>query len=721
MKTTNLIESLFAKRNHFEIAVCCTYTCDLHFFENYLMKQEGFFTCENIVVFTDSRTYENFINASYQPRFFNRKYLVSRIVAKGVFHPKIYLFASEEKAMFAIGSANMTRDGIASNLEINSVFEVTEKDRTHAFVLRDCIDYISRLAGITKSKKATEQIRSAAELCSKFIIDTAPSNNSPVFIHNLDIPLMDRILEIIGNVKVNSIQIISPFYDTELAALKEMYRLFSSATIEIYLQQGKSNMPVKAYSGFSKKTNLFAFENIDRYLHGKAIVFKTAQKTYLFTGSANFTYPALFQNSAAGNYETGLIGEIDAGIDRQILSPLGKEPKKIEDLNKIKTIEEKNIEISSNNIVNNYIIEAVEINNSIEIEINTEINKDVIKPQNVRIGNFQGMFTDRKYPPSNNIPIDNEIKKKVPGTRSIQIIGIGSSGGEIKSNISWVINLEETHGNSYKRKLRQVYNNPFDLPAILLEIIHNGSSDELIRFLMEYDIPLDLIMPPRSFVHGRSRDSRGNLEGFLPTTYDHKFTSSDMLSVYYKFIERQFDKLEKHIENPQIKSINNFMMIYLSIYSFLEFINLYLFENKKSNSVFEVDEWKELRDYYNLIFKFAGDGIDILYEEDGYRDAINERIEAANTKSKIEESEIASFEKYIDEIHVENIVKSIKVVEDSINSYEYYEKRIPLRTIKGQLVKAKSFSQDVFINEREVLKKKIKKISRVLLADKDDQ
>jgi len=681
------------------------------------MKQEGFYTCENIVIFTDSKTYENFINVSYQPRFFNKKYLVNRIMAKGVFHPKIYLFASEKKIVFALGSANMTRDGIASNLEINSIFEVTEKDLTYSPVLSDCIDYINRLAGITKSKKAIEQIKSATELFSKFIKDTPPVNNTPVFIHNLEVPLMGRIFEIINSEKVNNIQIISPFYDTELAAFKETLKLFSSATIEIYIQQGKSNMPIKTYSDNSNKATLFAFENIDRYLHGKAIIFNATNKTFLFTGSANFTYPALFQNSISGNYEIGLLGEINAELAKQLLSPLGKKPKKIEDLSQVKTTDEKNNENSSDDIINNYIIEAVEINNSIEVEINKDINEDIIKPKYIRIGNFQNTFVDKKHHASNIIPIDTEIKKKVPGTRSIQIIGTDSSGKEIKSNISWVINLEEEHGNSYKRKLRQVYNNPFDLSAILLELINNGNSDELIRFLMEYDIPLDLIMPARSFMHGHNRDSKGNLEGFLPTSYYNKFTSSGILSVYYKFIERQFDKLEMHIKNPQIKSINNFMMIFFSIYSFLEFFNLYLFKNKKSHSVFEVNEWKDLRGYYNMIFRFAGEGIDIFYGVGGYRDAINEKIETTKSRSKNEEDEIVSFENYIDEVHLENIKKVIKVIEDSIDDYEYYEKNINVKNNRGDLVKAKSFQGDDFINNRGELKKKLKKVVKYIKQD----
>ena len=72
MKSNNLVDGLFSKRNQFEAAICCTYSFDLNFFENYLMKQEGFFTCDNIIVFTDSRTYDNFIDKSYQPRYLNR-------------------------------------------------------------------------------------------------------------------------------------------------------------------------------------------------------------------------------------------------------------------------------------------------------------------------------------------------------------------------------------------------------------------------------------------------------------------------------------------------------------------------------------------------------------------------------------------------------------------------------------------------------------------------
>lgn len=165
MKNVNLVETVFSKNYHFESGILCTYGFNLNFFENYLMKLDTLYTCDNICIFTDSCTYDGFITGSYSPRWLNKKYLVNRLKTGGVFHPKLYLFASEKKAVVSIGSANLTRDGIASNLELLSVFEISEKVPAYAPLLRDCIEYVRRLAQITKSKNTVDQVDTFNQLC----------------------------------------------------------------------------------------------------------------------------------------------------------------------------------------------------------------------------------------------------------------------------------------------------------------------------------------------------------------------------------------------------------------------------------------------------------------------------------------------------------------------------------------------------------------------------
>ncbi|RMG92444.1 MAG: hypothetical protein D6706_16835, partial [Chloroflexi bacterium] len=125
MAKFNLVESFFDRRHGFETAVLCSYGLDLHFFENYLLKLNGLYACDDIVLFVDAQTYTQFQQSGYVPQALNRRYLVSWLQSPGVFHTKLYLLASPKKALIGIGSANLTREGIASNLELLATFEVT--------------------------------------------------------------------------------------------------------------------------------------------------------------------------------------------------------------------------------------------------------------------------------------------------------------------------------------------------------------------------------------------------------------------------------------------------------------------------------------------------------------------------------------------------------------------------------------------------------------------
>ena len=156
----NIVDRMFIKDQGYEVAAFCTFGLNLNFFENYLLKLDGLSNCDSISIFTDSSTYESFTQdlGSYNPRWLNRKYMVSSIKTEGIFHPKIYLMASEKKAQIVIGSANLTREGIASNLEIISLFEVTDKDKKYAGLLNDCVSFFKDIANISKGSIAQEKI-----------------------------------------------------------------------------------------------------------------------------------------------------------------------------------------------------------------------------------------------------------------------------------------------------------------------------------------------------------------------------------------------------------------------------------------------------------------------------------------------------------------------------------------------------------------------------------
>jgi HKD family nuclease len=65
-----------------------------------------------------------------------------------IFHPKIYLFNSKDKYISVVGSSNFTGGGLSTNLEVNTIFQETNKN----------YKYFSQLEAIYKEIKFQDSI-----------------------------------------------------------------------------------------------------------------------------------------------------------------------------------------------------------------------------------------------------------------------------------------------------------------------------------------------------------------------------------------------------------------------------------------------------------------------------------------------------------------------------------------------------------------------------------
>lgn len=124
----NLINELFDKSKNFRMAILCTYSLSIDFLEKYLLNLDGLAQCEELSIFTDRRVYNKLFESSslQKSKWINKRYLLTPIDTNGVFHPKLYILASDKMIRIGIGSSNLTREGLASNLELASVFEITK-------------------------------------------------------------------------------------------------------------------------------------------------------------------------------------------------------------------------------------------------------------------------------------------------------------------------------------------------------------------------------------------------------------------------------------------------------------------------------------------------------------------------------------------------------------------------------------------------------------------
>jgi len=687
MKNVNLVEAVFSKNYHFESSILCTYGLNLNFFENYLMKLNALYSCEDICVFTDHSTYNSFISESYTPRWLNKRYLVNRLKTNGVFHPKLYMFASEKKALVGIGSANLTRDGVASNLEVFSVFEISETKTTYSYLLRDCINYVRRLANITKSESAINQIDTFNQLCRAYIHSSEDEENEISLIHNLDRPLIKTITDHLKNFKISKIQILSPFFDSKLSPLKVLLEQFPDCAVEIYLQQKKSNFPIDYFSDLKVDVPLFLYSDVKRYMHGKAILFHCDDRIILYSGSANFTRSALNKMPSTGNYEIGLIGQIDSKLSKYLTHPNGKNAVAVTNVEDVIVTNDTEFEVGKNVI--EYIIEAIFKKNIITLTVNKEIPEKIFIPRRIKLLDFDGNEYEQAVNNDFSLEITSTIRKKVPGKLAVQLIGDNQDDNTVESNISWVVELEEKSGDPSRKRLRKIYNDPFELIEVLSEIMKTGTEEELKLFLLQFDIPLDLILPPRNNKKMSFIGSKGNIEGEIPNRPNHFFNAT-MLEVYIACLNRLYSKLEHHAATPQVNKINNFLMILSSLYSLIWFIGSQsLYDKFKDIKTINPNEWALIRNYYDILILYIDKSWELTWSKGGYSDAINSKL----VKDQIDEFEenLQIFEEYIGEEYNYAFAQLTDFVLNIIDNFERLKKNLLVKTVQGIEVKPKIF------------------------------
>ncbi len=684
MAKFNLVNSFFDKRHGFETAVLCTYGLNLNFFENYLLKLNALYACDHIALFVDGQTYAQFQDSGFIPRYLNRRYLVSRLQAKGVFHSKLYLLASTKKAVIAIGSPNLTREGIASNLELLTTFEVSAKDQTFGPLLGDCIAYVQRLAQLTQSQRAQDQVAALADCCRAFVPPKGENPGGMRLLHNLDRPLLETIVALLNGSFVSKIQIISPFFDNQLAPLRELQVRWPESQFEIYIQQRKSNFPLDQFSNSS--TDVRLYQGIDRYLHGKAILFHTPEQVYLFMGSANFTAPALLHLAVQGNFEIGVMGAVDEETAVAILHPNGQTAVPATNMADIQVNPRPEFPTKGPAQVD-YLVEAVLKKKQIRLVTNTAVSASRFQPQHYRLVDFAGNRFERAMPPDTRIAFDVAARKKIQGRFGVQLVGVDAQRRERETNLVWVIDWDERAGDRYGRQLRRIYSDPSELFTVLEEIAANGDERELMQFLQRFDIPLDLLLPPRLAQGPRNIKSKGNIIGTLPLHHS-KFFSDNVLAAYDACLTRMRGKMKKHVDELQPDKIGNFVLIFNTFLTLLDFVNSWAEEKYRANPTISADDWLLIRNCYDMLLKQTTAVWELVWGKDGYRNRINARLAE---QIQDEEETAVSFEAYLLADYDQSVKELQEFVLRPLQTFKALQSTLQIRTHQGRLVRPKVF------------------------------
>jgi hypothetical protein len=309
--------SSFFSEESARFAVLSTYEFDPVHFERYLLGSTALAQARRIIVMVDANRFQKLLIESKTPaRSLNQRYLVLPVrKSGGVFHPKLALLLGEKHADVICGSNNLTQSGSTHNLEIlNRIplrMDGEQREITHLPLVQQAIQFFKDCLVFGEARAGKIAGKWFGELADEFpwlnsFHSGSALNGDPVLVHTLHGGLWDRVLDRVGKAKPQKIQIISPFYDSDLGLLKRVRKQWPDCPVEITAQQNTSNLPAGLLSGFGRGVRLFELPGVNnRRLHAKVVAVVLNGKTLCLSGSANFTEAAF----DGGNVETCLAWE----------------------------------------------------------------------------------------------------------------------------------------------------------------------------------------------------------------------------------------------------------------------------------------------------------------------------------------------------------------------------------------------------------------------------
>ncbi len=323
----------FAPHEDVRHALLLTYNFDGPFIEE---SERGLLdvlwrrNCTNILVVRDGRAV-----VAEKGKQSHRYAVVNAAYSKRTFHPKLVLLLSSSEILAAVGSANLTRGGLETNLELVNIYRLSCHSGPRKFFV-SLRDYVLRLLNLELSLNAPTQ-QAAKQLVADldtFLAETTAVHGfaEPLLLHNYEKPLWPQIVGSLPAKRLESLWVVSPFYEPPPGAaedppddapdrslLANIFESFSfsgkqSPPLRFYFQadgKGLTLLPVPLLRHWKNSIELYQKNSTaddKRALHGKmlALAGRAANGKHFVTlvvGSANFTRAALLAMPPNGNAE----------------------------------------------------------------------------------------------------------------------------------------------------------------------------------------------------------------------------------------------------------------------------------------------------------------------------------------------------------------------------------------------------------------------------------
>ena len=224
--------------------------------------------------------------------------------SRGAFHPKIQFYAGNDNILVLIGSGNLTVSGHGKNMEVWIPVMVDSPESAAFPFVRDVWTYLSSLY-TELGDEAYNIIKSVEDNCSLLQVEYTPSNTE----HQIDSEcsirlfvdgsktLFDQCSDWIGEETINSITVMSPFYDSRAELIKALYERYKPERINIIVERGFGAPPKS--QAIPDYVNIYSWDKVvpegkqwQEFFHSKCFFFEGETNKYLLCGSANASVAA---------------------------------------------------------------------------------------------------------------------------------------------------------------------------------------------------------------------------------------------------------------------------------------------------------------------------------------------------------------------------------------------------------------------------------------------
>ncbi|WP_311270632.1 hypothetical protein [Sphingobium sp. WCS2017Hpa-17] len=311
----------------FHSAIATSFAIEFAAVEEIFLPQLMASGATNLLLITDERMAAlGLSDGSRLPMALGCDYaLFSPPAAQGIFHPKIILQIGRDSARAFVSSANLTAAGLAGNAEVTVEIECKDDDSPERAIVRSIWRYLDALVG-TEPTAARDALRWARERAAWIDGPGEPQlqeledGSAIAFIHGPgETGIGDQFVAFIGGSEVESLVVISPYWDQDLGALSHLAARLAPQRIILPIDRHQHQFPVEA--AFAGKV---AFVDLNwpsrRFTHAKILVASTAQHDHVLFGSANCSVAALGRSGRPGtNAEACVYRRLPKGAAREAL------------------------------------------------------------------------------------------------------------------------------------------------------------------------------------------------------------------------------------------------------------------------------------------------------------------------------------------------------------------------------------------------------------------